>query len=204
MQALIRRLGGSTTPLPARIGPAESARLTQALTSIGLDSHLLDADEPWLAGVRLSVLPLLRLGYSDDAGPETVLANYGRPHVGLETAAGQFGAFDRLSGPAQRRFLANIVAAVPDAGRDMEATIAAWARGDTAALARSTDGELAGTPELEIALVHDRNARWADWIAGRMRQPGTLFVAVGAGHLAGHDSLQVALAARGLRMERLQ
>jgi uncharacterized protein YbaP (TraB family) len=154
--------------------------------------------------VRLSVLPLQRLGYTDEAGPETVLGAAGKPHLGLETAADQFGAFDRLSEPAQRRFLANVVAAVPDAGRDMDATIAAWSRGDVATLARVADGELSGSPELEAALIHDRNARWADWIAYRMRQPGTVFVAVGAGHLAGSDSLQAALAARGLRVERIQ
>ena len=37
----------------------------------------------------------------------------------------------------------------------------------------------------------ERNARWADWIAGRMQTPGTVFVAVGAGHLAGKDSVLV-------------
>ena len=204
LQALIRRLGGSTTPLPTRIGPAETARLARALASIGLDAHLLDRDEPWLAGMKLSVLPLQRLGYSDTAGPETVLAAAGKPHFGLETAEDQFGAFDRLSERSQRRLLANAVTAVPDAGHAMEATIDAWARGDMAALARIADDETAGDAELETALVHTRNARWADWITQRMRRPGILFVAVGAGHLAGRDSLQAALAARGLRAERLQ
>jgi len=204
MQALIRRLGGSTTPLPVRIGPIESARLTHALASIGLDPHLLDQDEPWLAGVKLSVLPLQRLGYSDDAGPEAVLGAAGKPHLGLETAEDQFGAFDRLSDPAQRRFLANAIAAVPEAARAMNATVDAWTRGDMAALARITDDETAGDPELETALVRNRNARWAEWIARHMQRPGTVFVAVGAGHLAGRDSLQTALAARGLQAERLQ
>jgi uncharacterized protein YbaP (TraB family) len=201
LQALIRRLGGSATPLPTRIGAAETARLSKALTSIGLDPHLLDQDKPWLAGVKLSVLPLQRLGYSDDAGPETVLAATGKPHLGLESAEDQFGAFDRLSDPAQRRFLANAIDAVPGAQRAMEATIDAWARGDIAALARLTEAETGTTSELETALVHRRNARWAEWIAARMRRPGTVFVAVGAGHLAGSDSLQVALTRHGLRAE---
>ena len=40
--------------------------------------------------------------------------------------------------------------------------------------------------------------RWADWIAARMQTPGTVFVAVGAGHLAGKDSVLVQLAERGI------
>jgi len=49
----------------------------------------------------------------------------------------------------------------------------------------------------------ERNERWADWIRARMRTPGTVFVAVGAGHLAGQDSLLVRLAERGLPSHRV-
>ena len=48
-----------------------------------------------------------------------------------------------------------------------------------------------------------RNARWADWVAARMAQPGTVFVAVGAGHLAGKGSVQTLLAEKGLKAERV-
>ena len=45
--------------------------------------------------------------------------------------------------------------------------------------------------------------RWADWVAARLQTPGTVFVAVGAGHLAGRDSLLVQLAQRGLECRRV-
>ena len=44
------------------------------------------------------------------------------------------------------------------------------------------------SPDTYRMLFTERNARWADWIAGRMQTPGVVFVAVGAGHLAGKDS----------------
>ncbi len=59
------------------------------------------------------------------------------------------------------------------------------------------------TPELAKILLWDRNARWADQIKSRMDRPGTIFLAVGAGHLAGEKSLQDYLAARGLTAERI-
>lgn len=204
LQRRIRQLGGSARPLPARIGPAETARLVRALKSLGLGADMLDQDEPWLAGVKLTVLPLQRLGYGDASGPETILAAAGKPQFGLETVDAQFGAFDSLSDTAQRRFLADSIAAVADAGPAMERLIHAWARGDVAALARATDDELGGSPELRTALIRKRNARWADWLAARMARPGTVFVAVGAGHLAGRDSVQVELARRGFGATRLQ
>jgi hypothetical protein len=49
----------------------------------------------------------------------------------------------------------------------------------------------------------DRNARWADWIAARLQTPGTVFVAVGAGHLAGKDSVLVRLAQKGIESQRV-
>ncbi len=49
----------------------------------------------------------------------------------------------------------------------------------------------------------DRNAQWAQWIAGRLDRPGTVFVAVGAGHLVGSDSLQVQLSQLGIKSARI-
>jgi uncharacterized protein len=49
-----------------------------------------------------------------------------------------------------------------------------------------------------------RNAAWAEWVDRRMDQPGTVLVAVGAGHLAGEDSVQRMLADRGLQATRVQ
>jgi uncharacterized protein YbaP (TraB family) len=53
-------------------------------------------------------------------------------------------------------------------------------------------------------LLTRRNARWAEWLRRRMDQPGTAFVAVGAGHLAGSESVQAMLARHGLRVRRVQ
>ncbi|MBM3596528.1 MAG: TraB/GumN family protein, partial [Alphaproteobacteria bacterium] len=54
------------------------------------------------------------------------------------------------------------------------------------------------------AMLIGRNRMWAKWIDERLGQPGTVFVAVGAGHLAGASSVQEQLAARGIGMARVQ
>ena len=58
-------------------------------------------------------------------------------------------------------------------------------------------------PMLHKRLLTDRNARWAKWIDGRLKQPGTVFVAVGAGHLAGKDSVQRQLRKLGIKARRV-
>jgi uncharacterized protein YbaP (TraB family) len=49
----------------------------------------------------------------------------------------------------------------------------------------------------------ERNANWAGWIAQRLQEPGTVFVAVGAGHLAGRDSVQAKLTELGVKSARI-
>ena len=82
--------------------------------------------------------------------------------------------------------------------------LASWSQGDEAAIARSFDDELKETPRLKAVLVTQRNAHWADWIAARMAKPGTVLIAVGAGHLAGGGSVPNLLTAKGLKVERVE
>jgi uncharacterized protein YbaP (TraB family) len=64
--------------------------------------------------------------------------------------------------------------------------------------------DLTSQPNLYRILLVERNKRWAAWVAERMKKPGTVFIAVGAGHLAGRDSLQVQLAKRRLKAVRIR
>lgn len=125
----------------------------------------------------------------------------GRPVTGLETAAGQIEAFDGFSAEAQRDFLDSMVdaAAAPIAVAGV-AGDESWARGDLRAIERDLHRM---TPALREAMVTRRNRLWADWIAERMARPGTVLFAVGVSHLAGRESVQRMLAARGLRARRI-
>ena len=78
-----------------------------------------------------------------------------------------------------------------------------WARGNPDALAKEMNDSLKDSPEVAKTLLVDRNKRWATWIKGRMAQPGTVFIAVGAGHLAGKDSVQAQLKALGVPSARV-
>ena len=210
MQALIAELGTAKAgpPLPAQLPPAVAARLRDALSGLGLAPDALDRDEPWLAAVSLSVLPLRQLGYDDKDGAEQVLSAAaraaGKPIEGLETARQQFGYFDTLSMPAQRQLLATTLDDLPKMGAEIETMVKDWSAGDADALAKLLNEDLDRTPELKQALLVTRNRNWANWIAARMQKPGTVFVAVGAGHLAGADSVQAELAKRGLEAERVR
>jgi uncharacterized protein YbaP (TraB family) len=52
-------------------------------------------------------------------------------------------------------------------------------------------------------LLARRNERWSYWLKSRLDQPGTILVAVGAGHFEGRRSVHYFLQQRGLAAERI-
>jgi uncharacterized protein YbaP (TraB family) len=80
---------------------------------------------------------------------------------------------------------------------------AAWNRGDSAIFETMLSQMQANSPQSYDVMFTQRNVHWAGWIAERLKKPGTVFVAVGTGHLAGPDSVQAKLAQLGVRSARI-
>ena len=59
-------------------------------------------------------------------------------------------------------------------------------------------------PELYKVLLVDRNTDWADQIQTQLQGSGTAFIAVGAAHLTGDDSVQSILQSRGVAVETVE
>lgn len=208
MEALIREMGANARPLSDQLPPATAARLHEALARMGKAPDALDGSQPWLAAVQLANMPAQASGYASEDGAEAVLTGAakaaGKPVAGLETMREGLGAFGHLSPAAQQELLNQTIEGLPKAQALLDHVIAAWSAGDVDSIGKLMNDDLARSPELEQALLIQRNRHWADWIANRMKTPGTVFVAVGAGHLAGPHALQGELRRRGLRVMRLR
>lgn len=194
--------------LSAKLSPAMAAKYRAAMTANGLPAAAFETLEPWFVASLLGLVPLQKLGYNPESGAETVLTKAakatGKPIVGLETFEQQIGYFDTLPEPLQLSYLGHTIDDLPTIETQFAELISSWTRGDAARLATLMNEGLRETPELGKILLADRNARWAEWIDDRMDRPGTSFIAVGAGHLAGADSVQAMLAKRGFKTARLQ
>jgi hypothetical protein len=209
-QAMLKR-GTPTTPLPPlleRVPQEKRAQLAKVIAESGVPAAVLDRLETWVAAMMLSAASYKRMGLDPALGVEQGLsANYkakARTISGLETVDEQLGFFDQLSEAAQRELLESALDDPGDAQAQFREMLATWSKGDVAGIAATFDTEMKKTPELRDVLLRKRNARWAEWLAGRLDRPGTVMVAVGAGHLAGADSVQRMLAGRGFTVTRLQ
>jgi len=209
MQQIVLKNGIVTTgpTLTEQLPADKRGAYLKAVADLGADPRNFDRMKPWLVGVTLSLAPIQKLGYDPKNGPETVLADAAKaankPVAGLETAEQQIGYFNGLSQKAQIDFLTSTIDDLPKAGEEMAEMVDEWAKGDPDALARTMNESLKDSPEVAKTLLTDRNARWATWIKERMAKPGTVFIAVGAGHLAGGDSVQAQLAKQGIKAQRI-
>lgn len=184
----------------------QRAAYEAALAKVDLPPAALDRFEPWYGAMMMAMLPLLKQGYSAEAGVEKVLEGQmgeGMKRGALETVEQQLAIFDELPQETQIEFLMETVEGVDEIKAMLDAMVAEWAEGDADELARLMNESMTD-PMLAERLLYARNANWAAWIDERLDAPGTVFVAVGAGHLAGKESVQDKLAALGIETARVQ
>lgn len=195
-------------PLVMRVPPDKRGLLLQAIRNGGAVPASLDRMETWAAAFQLINLQFRGIGLKQQQGVDQVLksnfAAAGKPVGQLETNAEQLGVFDTLPESAQQALLIAALDRPEQVKAQFDGMLGAWMRGDVDTIARTFNSDMAATPALTDALLTRRNANWARWIEGRMAQPGTVMVAVGAGHLAGPASVQAMLGQRGLEVTRLQ
>jgi len=195
-------------PLSERVSPAKRTTLAEAVRKSGLPPQAFDKMETWAAAFILLGNQFKDLGLKGQEGVEIVLrstfTSEGKPIGELESNFEQLSFFDKLPESAQRELLEGAIDGGDSMKKEFHEMLAAWARGDVKGIARSFNRDLSGSPELRQALIERRNANWSKWIERRMTQPGAVMIAVGAGHLAGPDSVIELLKRDGYHVRRLQ
>ena len=195
-------------PVNDRVPAKKRPRLATMLKMLGRTPAQMTPYESWAVSLVLVGAMLRDVGLETQSGVETqvsaLFAAAKKPISGLETTRDQLGFFDRLSETAQRFLLVNMIDSSTVQRRQFDAMIKAWRSGNDRAISATFDRELKASPELLDALLSQRNVNWTNQLATRLKTPGTVFVAVGAGHLAGKQSVQAMLAAKGLKVTRVQ
>lgn len=208
MVPLIQQYGVSPqTPLSSLLTPAEIADLDAAAKTIGASAAQLDVFRPWLAGLSLSMAPLVKAGYDPASGVELIFKSRaqaaGKPIHGFETIDEQVRVLATLPEEAQLEFLRSTLESFDSAATELDTLVEAWAAGDTATLQKvGVDEMKTEAPAIYDALLTRRNAGFADDIQGLLAGSGVAFIAVGAAHLVGPDSVQAMLETRGVTVEQ--
>lgn len=213
MQALVQRYGlDPSHPLSSRLSDSENTLLGKAAVAAGLPGGraALQPMKPWLAALTLSVAPLLKAGMDPELGVDKLLQarmkNAGKPIHGLETAERQIRILADLPESVQLALLRSTLHDFAHAKAELGAIVDAWLAGDTSHIANLLAAQMRKRSDvLYQRLLVDRNRQWAHDIATLMHErPGTLFIAVGAAHLAGPDRVQAQLRQLGITAHRVR
>ncbi|MEJ0058738.1 MAG: TraB/GumN family protein [Terricaulis sp.] len=192
--------------LSARVGAEVQPQIIEAAALARLDPASLQPLRPWFAALQLSVGQAIANGQDPSAGVEPVLfaeaTAHGRTISFFETPEEQIRMLADLPPADEDRFFLATLRQMKDAPDAIERLQTAWLHGDVAALQSQIEPELreAG-PAVYEALMTRRNRAWADAIAQRLQGSGDVFIAVGAGHLVGPESVIALLRARGIEVE---
>ncbi|WP_298286396.1 TraB/GumN family protein [Novosphingobium sp.] len=193
--------------LRSLMGDAERASYEALLAKLKIPAQNFDPLEPWLAGITLAVMPYAIAGYGANDGVESVLRKAalakGKKLGALETADYQLALFDGLPREVQLKFLHGAVKDFDRSFGIIGTMTEEWGSGDPDGLGKLMNENM-DDPELADRLLFQRNRNWAVWVRQRLQQPGTVFVAVGAGHLAGPGSVQDTLKRQGVETVRVQ
>ena len=195
-------------PLAERVSPERRARLERMIAATPFRAEAYDSLQSWAAAVMLLSFPLPEERPADASASisiENLLSRTfrgtGRTVTALETPERQLEIFSALSPADQQLLLEGVIDGTVRGVRGSAENHRRWASGDLALLSEASAGMPLPIYERVYAA---RNRAWADWLERRLAQPGTVLFAVGAGHLAGRESVQELLERRGLAARRVQ
>ncbi len=196
------------TTLADHVSPQVWTALRQRAQQYGVPLELLAVQRPWLAAFTLTAMALGRKGFQEDLGVDRHFLSRasGRiPVVELEGFDYQMGLLANLSPDEQERFLHATLRDLDAESNTFENIVAAWQRGDAAALDAEINASWRSEPDagdLYARLIENRNAEMANKIDALLKSGGASFVVIGAAHMVGEGGLAQRLKSRGYRVEK--
>lgn len=194
--------------LSGQLSEEGKALFQKILTQYGMGGAAANFEQfrPWLVGITLASVQIQAQGGQAEAGVEKIiqgmLEGTNKNIAYFETDEQQLQYLSGMSKESELLFLEEGMRSMleePDVLNDM---IQFWLKGETKELGELMHSALSAAPEVYDTLLVGRNKNWADEIDALMEGSGTIFVAVGAGHLAGEDSVQSLLTEKGYTVKR--
>jgi len=199
-------------PLSTKISKEDVALLDTAVKGLGMPGESsFEPLKPWMVYTILSVLPATKAGYAADSGIDAKLAveakGQKKPIKGFETAEEQLHFLADMPEAQQVEMLHKTLIDLPKSQTELDEMVADWTRGDVDKIAAMENDEMkVKYPDLYEKLLVKRNQHFAEVLTGMLKDPatGTVFVTIGAAHLAGPDSVTKMLEKGGYSVVRVE
>ncbi|MDQ7246604.1 TraB/GumN family protein [Dongia sedimenti] len=197
----------SRRTLAEAVGEANFAKFVALAKRYQIPTEQLHRMRPWLAAMVLTRAQVMGTGYDPELGVDRTLEREalaaGKPIKPFETASEQLGYLADMPDKVAAEMLVQSLDEVEEGMKLVDALETAWLAGDVKQLQRiGPDKMRKEAPELFDAILARRNANWVKQIDAMLKGSGTQFIAVGAAHLVGKDSVPDRLGKLGYKVER--
>jgi uncharacterized protein YbaP (TraB family) len=191
------------TTLASVIGQERFESVGEALVKYGIPASQISVMKPWAAMISLSV-PAPETGFFMDFSLSLRASGSGLKVIGLETLEEQLDFLENMPLEHQLAMLDQAVKEVGNVQAIHDQMVSDYLQGDPASLREDTETQLAelGHGALDYFMekgIKDRNHRMLQSLLSALEN-GTVFVAVGALHLAGEDGLISLLRSKGFEL----
>lgn len=202
LRQLVAQHGLGREPLSRKLSLTERRQLIGAAKAVGIHPDHIMAYRPWFAALSLTFATAQQAGFAPEAGADQRLQEQakatGKEIRSFETMEQQVRFFADLPPELELDMLRQTLAEFSKGAVYLQKIMKAWAESDLDLLERDVNGSMrADLAALYDILIVQRNAAWTAEIEKLMKGSGTAFIAVGAGHLVGPDSVIADLKKRG-------
>ncbi len=173
----------------------------------GLPLHMLEQMKPWVVMLQLSVMEMMRLGYSPELGIDKHFVDQAKRDnkliMALETIEEQMALLSRDDKAYQDKLLRYTLESMSEMEPMLNKLSSSWKNGDAKAIEKMFLLTMQDDPSLnEIynALITKRNYMMTKKIEGFLKTKKDYFVVVGAGHVIGKEGIVDLLQQRGYKV----
>ncbi len=189
-------------------------RLSKTLERYGIPLEQAETMKPFLVAITLASIEYVNAGFDPSLGVDIHFARRarkdGKPLVELESFGGQIALMNNMSARLQESLLQETLDSI-DSGEIpalVDSMVNAWKSGDGKKLQDAVSTEEDKLPaalaqEFHRKLVSDRNIAMAGKVETMLKGSDVHFIAIGAAHLLGQDSVLQILAEKGYRVRPL-
>ncbi len=194
--------------LSGMLNEADAQKLREIANEVKLPFAAIDTMRPWNAFLSLSVQFIINQGFDPSHGADSVLMKEakaaGKDVRFFETIQEQLALFTTLEPEVEKNLLILTIRDWDEQEESFDDLYRAWANADLGVIDAQMNEDMRDmAPAVYESLLAERNRNWVEQLDAVLKaESGKGFVAVGAGHLVGDDSVPALLEARGYEVTR--
>jgi len=193
--------------LKTELTPKTYAILADYLIKVGLSLQIMVPMRPWAVMMQLSVMEMMRLGYSPELGIDKYFLDKAKRDkkriLEIESAEEQMALLSREDKTFQDQLLRYTLESMYETEPLLEKMFKSWKEGDAEVLATVVESSLVVDTRLTQIyneLITKRNYKMTQTIQGYLKTGNNYFVVVGAGHVVGKEGIVSLLQERGFNV----